>query len=48
MKPNQPKHAEDIKPVLKHDCMEFYAVTDGDDLLDTDDAIDEEENIAAK
>lgn len=39
---------EDIKPDLKHDTMEFSAATDGDDLLDTDDATYEEEGINAE
>jgi len=38
---------EDIKADLKHDTMEFSAATDGDDLLDTDDATYEEEGINA-
>jgi hypothetical protein len=37
--------SEDIKPDLKHDTMEFSAATDGDDILDTDDATYEEEGI---
>jgi len=39
--------AEDIKPDLKHDTMEFAATTDGDDRLDTDDPSYEEEGINA-
>lgn len=39
---------EDIKPDLKHDTMEFSAATDGDDILDTDDASYEEEGITAE
>jgi len=39
---------EDIKPDLKHDTMEFSAATDGDDILDTDDASYEEEGINAE
>jgi len=39
---------EDIKPDLKHDTMEFSATTDGDDILDTDDASYEEEGINAE
>ncbi len=39
---------EDMKPDLKHDTMEFSATTDGDDLLDTDDASYEEEGIDAE
>ena len=39
--------AEDIKTDLKHDSMEFSAATDGDDILDTDDANYEEEEIDA-
>lgn len=40
--------AEDIKPDLKHDTMEFSAATDGDDALDTDDASYEEEGITSE
>jgi len=39
---------EDIKTDLKHDSMEFAASTDGDDILDTDDARYEEEEINAE
>ncbi len=39
------QNPEDIKPDLKHDTMEFSAATDGDDILDTDDARYEEEGI---
>ncbi len=39
---------EDIKPDLKHDSMDFSAATDGDDILDTDDATYEEEGISAE
>lgn len=39
---------EGIKADLKHDTMEFSAATDGDDLLDTDDASYEEEGINAE
>lgn len=46
MKKQQP--TEDIKPDLKHDTMEFSAATDGDDILDTDDAGYEEEGITAE
>ena len=42
------KTEEDIKPDLKHDTMEFSAATDGDDILDTDDAAYEEEGINAE
>ena len=45
MKKKKPE--EDIKPDLKHDTMEFSAATDGDDILDTDDASYEEEGINA-
>lgn len=38
---------EDIKTDLKHDSMEFSASTDGDDILDTDDAAYEEDEIDA-
>lgn len=38
----------DIKTDLKHDSMEFSASTDGDDILDTDDAGYEEEGIEAE
>src|SRR4051812_17637772 len=38
---------EDIKSDLKHDTMEFSAATDGDDILDIDDASYEEEGINA-
>jgi hypothetical protein len=41
------KTEEDIKPDLKHDTMEFSAATDGDDILDTDDALYEEDGINA-
>jgi hypothetical protein len=37
----------DIKTDLKHDSMEFSAATDGDDILDTDDAGYEEAGIDA-
>ena len=39
---------EDIKTDLKHDSMEYAASTDGDDVLDTDDAAYEEEGINAE
>lgn len=39
------QNSEDIQPDLKHDTMEFSAATDGDDILDTDDASYEEEGI---
>ena len=39
------QNAEDVKPDLKHDTMEFSAASDGDDKLDTDDATYEEEGI---
>jgi len=39
------QNSEDIKADLKHDTMEFSAATDGDDILDTDDASYEEEGI---
>ncbi len=39
---------EDIKADLKHDTMEFSAATDGDDILDIDDAAYEEEGINAE
>ncbi|RYF90877.1 MAG: hypothetical protein EOO03_02700 [Chitinophagaceae bacterium] len=39
---------EDVKPDLKHDSMDFAASTDGDDVLDTDDATYEEESITAE
>jgi hypothetical protein len=42
------KTEEDIKPDLKHDTMEFSAATDGDDILDIDDASYEEEGINAE
>jgi len=47
MKTNQPKQEENIKPDLKHDSMEFAASTEGDDVLDTNNALDEEEDIKA-
>jgi hypothetical protein len=40
--------AEDAKTDLKHDSMEYAASTDGDDMLDTDDAAYEEEGINAE
>ena len=42
------KEAEDIRPDLKHDTMEFSAATDGDDVLDTDDSSYEEEGITSE
>src|ERR1700754_3665795 len=39
---------EDIKTDLKHDNMEFTVSTDGDDILDTDDARYEEDGIEAE
>ncbi|MBK9530356.1 MAG: hypothetical protein WBO39_16590 [Ferruginibacter sp.] len=39
---------EDVKTDLKHDSMEYAATTDGDDVLDTDDAAYEEEGINAE
>ncbi|RYY69333.1 MAG: hypothetical protein EOO13_09820 [Chitinophagaceae bacterium] len=39
------QNAEDTKPDLKHDTMEFSAATDGDDKLDIDDETYEEEGI---
>jgi len=39
---------EDTKADLKHDTMEFSASTDGEDVLDTDDASYEEEGISAE
>lgn len=38
---------KDVKTDLKHDSMEYAASTDGDDILDTDDAAYEEEGIDA-
>lgn len=38
---------EDVKTDLKHDNMEFAASTDGDDILDADDAHYEEAEIEA-
>lgn len=37
----------DSRTDLKHDTMEFSATTDGDDIMDTDDASYEEEGISA-
>lgn len=42
------QNPDDIKPDLKHDTMEFSAATDGDDILDTDDAGYEEEGITGE
>jgi hypothetical protein len=42
------KTIEEVKTDLKHDNMEFAAPTDGDDVLDTDDAGYEEEEIDAE
>jgi hypothetical protein len=39
---------EELKTDLKHDNMEFAASTDGDDIMDTDDATYEEEEIGAE
>ena len=39
---------KDVKTDLKHDSMEYAASTDGDDVLDTDDATYEEEGIDAE
>ena len=40
--------AEDIKPDIKHDTMEFSTPPEGEDRLDVDDAIDQEEEITAE
>jgi len=40
--------ADEIKTDLKHDSMEYAASTEGDDILDTDDAAYEEEEIDAE
>lgn len=48
MKKENLNEQEDIKTDLKHDTMEFSAATDGDDVLDTDDAAFEEEGISAE
>ena len=39
---------DETKTDLKHDTMEFSAATDGDDVLDTDDAAFEEEAVSAE
>ena len=39
---------KDVKTDLKHDSKEYAASTDGDDILDTDDAAYEEEGINAE
>lgn len=39
---------DEVKTDLKHDTMEFAAPTDGDDVLDKDDMLFEEEEIDAK
>lgn len=39
---------EDVKTDLKHDSMEYAAPADGDDVLDTDAADYEEEDINAE
>lgn len=45
---NNKQTNEDLKTDLKHDSMEYAASTDGDDVLDTDDAAYEEEGINAE
>lgn len=40
--------ADEIKPDLKHDNMEYAASADGDDLLDSDDPNREEDEISAE
>lgn len=41
-------HSEDIKTDLKHDTMEFSANTDGDDKLDLDDNLLEDDGISGE
>ena len=44
----QEEHTEDIKTDLKHDTMEFSAATDGDDKLDLDDALLDDDGISGE
>ena len=41
-------HSDDIKTDLKHDTMEFSANTDGDDKLDLDDNLLEDDGISGE
>ena len=41
-------HSADIKTDLKHDTMEFSAATDGDDKLDLDDILLEDDGISSE
>ncbi len=41
-------HSGDIKTDLKHDTMEFSAATDGDDKLDLDDSLLEDDGISGE
>ena len=44
----QEEHTVDIKTDLKHDTMEFSAATDGDDKLDLDDALLDDDGISGE
>lgn len=44
----QDEHTEDIKTDLRHDTMEFSAATDGDDKLDLDDALLDDDGISGE
>ena len=44
----QDEHTVDIKTDLKHDTMEFSAATDGDDKLDLDDALLDDDGISGE
>lgn len=42
------EHSEDVKTDLKHDTMEFSASTDGDDKLDLDDNLLDDDGISGE
>lgn len=44
----QDKQTEDIKTDLKHDTMEFSAATDGDDKLDLDNNLLDDDGISGE
>lgn len=48
MDKKQHPSAEEVKPDLKHDTMEYAAPTEGDDVLDSDNPNREEDEISAE
>ncbi len=42
------ENVNDVKTDLKHDTMEFSASTEGDDILDLDDALRDDDGISGE